>query len=191
MNSEELNCEETSMESTENIEYNLPSTDVLETVSGDLDIDYSVSNEIITYGAYESYDGSISTTYTTYFSGFACKREYGSNYVLFRSDNYNYVYVEGDLSADDGQVEGSGNVYTLSTYRNCVLSCVYDDNISIDTSVGMIYSDLSGYPSLPIGVSDLSFNSLYFALVTIGLSILLNGWFSYGKNRNVYFNSNI
>lgn len=80
-------------------DYILSPADVLESEISDPDdvIVASESDAIMLLSSYGSpYDGTISTTYTTYFRGVLEKLPPSTHYVLFRPDQYSYRLVYSD-----------------------------------------------------------------------------------------------
>lgn len=104
--------------------------------------------------AYSVYDGNMSNTYVTYFKDIVSGIGFNDHYVAFRSGQYEYTMVCGDLTYDGNQfiLNSPGQVYTFTTdssygsyYRYNVSSI---ENFSLVTNDSIIYSDIGQYPQL-------------------------------------------
>lgn len=104
--------------------------------------------------SYTVYDGTMSSTYITYFRDILSGMSPELEYVAFRSGQYEYTMIVGENVQISGvQITGSDLVsYTISTnsgYNNTLNYSV--DNVSSFTlNVGnsLIYSSLGDYPRL-------------------------------------------
>lgn len=104
--------------------------------------------------AYTPYDGSISSTYITYFKDIVSGIGFNDNYVAFRSGQYEYVLIIGQFNYADGvyTLEGSGTAYAISndgsynSYQTYSVSDVTD--VTLTPGDKIIYSDLGQYPQL-------------------------------------------
>lgn len=105
--------------------------------------------------AYEPYNGSMSTTYITYFRDILAGRSIQDNYVAFRSGQYEYIMVTGKLSFDGTTftLSDTGTMFTFSasdTGYNSVY--VYHTSevteFTLTPNDMMVYSDLGAYPQL-------------------------------------------
>ena len=65
--------------------------------------------------AYSIYEGTISSTYTTYFKDILSRQTIFTDYVCFRSGQNQYVMVVGDLEYSNNRfvLSGNGSVYTF------------------------------------------------------------------------------
>ena len=114
----------------------------------------SVSAQGATHDAYQ--DGSLSTTYVTYFKDILSGVPFGDNYVAFRSGQYSYTMVTGDLSYEDSSksfvLSGEGRIFNFTTSSGYNASYNYDtdtiSNFSLNAGDAVIYSDLGHYPEL-------------------------------------------
>ena len=163
----------------------LVSDESLETDSGNLNTDVSVITEKLDAQAEllslqaQAYDGSISTTYTTYFSGVVDKLGI-DDYVLIRSGQYEYMFVYGDLSLTGHTFTGSGTILTINTYQQTRVNEKYDNNITINVGDYMAYSNLGSYPALSRGPTKAQFYELLWLIIVIALTVFISGWFGYG-----------
>lgn len=102
-------------------------------------------------------NGNISTTYITIFKDILNNEKSNIDYVFFRSGQYEYTMVTGDLNYDGGTFtsEGKYKKYIVSTStgnygNNNYLYGVSSrtDDFSLNTSGYMVYSNLGEYPTL-------------------------------------------
>lgn len=106
-----------------------------------------------THEIYE--EGTLSSTYTTYFRDIVSGIGFSDNYVAFRSGHYEYTLIVGDLSYENGVISSNG-VCTEYTYRatgtnynNQYKYYVSEINsFSLNTDNNIIYSDVGQYPQL-------------------------------------------
>ena len=103
---------------------------------------------------YSIYEGSPSSTYIQYFRDVMPKLNLGDNYVAFRSGQYEYTMVTGDIAFDSGifSSEDSCTVYTIENNNSYNGRYIY--NVGEITSFNLVaddnilYSDLGYYPEL-------------------------------------------
>lgn len=104
--------------------------------------------------AYSAYDGTPSNTYITYFRDMLTKFSASSDYVAFRSGQYEYMLVIGDLDDTGAAIRATGTVdiCTISTNSNYgasyAMSFRTEDGFFLDPGDEIIYSNLGSYPSL-------------------------------------------
>ena len=67
-----------------------------------------------------AYNGSISSTYLEYFNGIIDRLPWGTNYLIYRAGQYNYMLVYGDaLSESDGRFSASeANYINIYNYTD-------------------------------------------------------------------------
>lgn len=135
----------------------------------------------------QPYDGSISTTYTTYFRGVVEKLPPASHYVLFRSDQYSYrlvysdsmTYENGRFAADSAQYV---NYYVGNYNSRSQVTSGGEGAFSLSPNGYPVYSDLSElYPVLSEGVKDYEFKTLLFCVVLFLLFTIARSFFSPGR----------
>ena len=135
----------------------------------------------------QPYDGSISTTYTTYFRGVVEKLPPASHYVLFRSDQYSYrlvysdsmTYENGRFAADSAQYV---NYYVGNYNSRSQVTSGGEGAFSLSPNGYPVYSDLSElYPVLSEGVKDYEFKTLLFCVVLFLLFAVVRSFFSPGR----------
>lgn len=100
-------------------------------------------------------EGTLSSTYTTYFKDIVSGIGFTDNYVAFRSGQYSYSMVVGDLEYNNGVISmtGTGKEYKYSTansgYNQQYRYTVTDLNsFSVNTGDYIIYSDVGDFPQL-------------------------------------------
>lgn len=138
------------------------------------------------------YAGNISTTELTYFKDIANK-VVGINdkYVFFRTDQYNYLLLVGNISYDGEKfvIGDKCHQYLLNTKTTPYsYSYVFDppfDNFTITPNKNLVYSNLGHYP-------DLIERSNYYEIATLILLLavvciyLFRSIFSFCLRRRVY-----
>ena len=122
--------------------------------------------------AYTIYDGTISSTHLTTFKGILSNIPLDDNYVLFRSSQYEYTLVSGDLTISGSAISSSGNcmAYTLNTQTNnnrnyYTYTTEEISNFNLNVGDRVVYSDIGGYPQLE------ERGSVYEATITIVLVV--------------------
>lgn len=105
-----------------------------------------------THTVYE--EGNLSTTYVTYFKDIISGAEFNDNYVAFRSGQYSYTMVVGELEYSNGVISlvdtGKEYVFTTSSGYNATYKYNVNEisNFSLDSGENIIYSDVGDYPQL-------------------------------------------
>ncbi len=104
------------------------------------------------YNAYTN--GSISSTYITYFKDIVSGQSINSDYVAFRSSQYEYILAVGNIDYD-GTFNGNGaiKIYTFDTEssnynQNLRYTITSDSNFSLSRGETVVYSNLGDYPQL-------------------------------------------
>lgn len=103
--------------------------------------------------SYEPYDGNISSTYLTLFRDLVGKLPLIDDYVFFRSDQYEYILVSGNLEYSNGVFTAPEvTVYRIVTNTSYSSTYTYFQTVETDfrLSVGnmVVYSNLAHYPEL-------------------------------------------
>lgn len=135
--------------------------------------------------AYSAYDGSISSTYITYYRDILSKISVFDDYVVFRSDQNAYIMAVGDLTVNGNTFTGKDiELITISTNGNYnsyyVISSTEVQNFQLDTRGNIVYSSLGDFPALE-GRSDiLEFTALFVWLV-IALCMFVRGLLCWSK----------
>lgn len=105
--------------------------------------------------SYSVYDGNPSNTYIQYYKDILAGLPITENYVVFRSGQYDYKMVVGDIVQNNGLFTSDKEckVYSFSqstTGYNSVYT--YDvttiDSLVLDSENRIVYSDCGDYPEL-------------------------------------------
>lgn len=134
--------------------------------------------------AYSIYDGTISSTYLTYFEGILSKSSIDDDYLILRSGQNEYVMVVGDLTYNNRNFVGSSLIeykfYTETNNYNSQNRFDVNENVSINQNVNnyIVYSNLGPYPDI-IERSSYYEMSLLIAFVIFGICMLMRPIFKY------------
>lgn len=125
-----------------------------------------------THNVYEN--GSLSTTYITYFKDILSGTPLKDNYIAFRSGQYSYSLVVGELKYENGTISlnSPGKEYKFYTENTGYNSQYYYDvselkTFSLNTGNSILYSDIGDYPEL------IERGAKYEILTTIIISVAL------------------
>lgn len=120
------------------------------------------------------YPGTWSGSILDYFSG-VMRQNPGKHYVALRSSQYSYLlYYGDDLTFADGVVSGSADYVEYNYNNNNYFVARGNDNVNINISSGVVYTDLnSAYGALE-GASEITLQTvlLVSVLVCLGFSLL-------------------
>lgn len=120
------------------------------------------------------YPGTWSGSILDYFSA-VMRQNPGKHYVAFRNSQYSYfLYYGSNLSYADGVVSGSGDYVEYNYNNNNYVVTRGNDNVNINISSGVVYTDLnSAYGALD-GASEITLQTvlLVSVLVCLGFSLL-------------------
>lgn len=120
------------------------------------------------------YPGTWSGSILDYFSA-VMRQNPGKHYVAFRNSQYSYfLYYGDDLTFSDGVVSGSGDYVQYNYNNNIYVVTRGNDNVNINISSGVVYTDLnSAYGALE-GASEITLQTvlLVSVLVCLGFSLL-------------------
>lgn len=120
------------------------------------------------------YPGTWSGSILDYFSG-VMRQNPGKHYVAFRNSQYSYfLYYGDDLTFADGVVSGSADYVEYNYYNNNYVVTRGNDNVNINISSGIVYTDLnSAYGALD-GATEITLQTvlLVSVLVCLGFSLL-------------------
>lgn len=142
-----------------------------------------MEEEIMQVTVADSAVGTISDTYLDYFTGIVEKLPYGTNYVIWKSGEYEYTLAYGDQLELDGTRFTGTDCSVVQIYRqsenyssNWLVRNLTDD---VEVSAGnlFIYSDLGMYPGVGRGVSRYEGTALLFAIAFATLYIVLRDFF--------------
>lgn len=120
------------------------------------------------------YPGTWSGSILDYFSG-VMRQNPGKHYVAFRNSQYSYfLYYGDDLTFSDGFVSGFADYVEYNYNNNNYVVTRGNDNVNINISSGVVYTDLnSAYAALD-GASEITLQTvlLVSVLVCLGFSLL-------------------
>lgn len=102
------------------------------------------------------YDGTISSTYLTYFQDILAGVSINDHYVAFRSGQYEYTMIVGDLTYNGNSftLDGTGVSYVFTNATSSGYNTTYSyqtadiTNFSVNVGDEIIYSDLGRFPHL-------------------------------------------
>lgn len=120
------------------------------------------------------YPGTWTGSILDYFSA-VMRQNPGKHYVAFRNSQYSYfLYYGDDLTFADGVVSGSADYVEYNYNNNNYAVTRGYDNVNINISSGVVYTDLnSAYGALD-GASEITLQTvlLVSVLVCLGFSLL-------------------
>lgn len=120
------------------------------------------------------YPGTWSGSILDYFSG-VMRQNPGKHYVAFRNSQYSYfLYYGDDLTYSDGVVSGSGDYVQYNYNDNNYVVTRGNDNVNINISSGVVYTDLNAAYGALDGASEITLQTvlLVSVLVCLGFSLL-------------------
>lgn len=120
------------------------------------------------------YPGTWSGSILDYFSG-VMRQNPGKHYVAFRNSQYSYFLFYGDgLTFSDGVVSGSGDYVEYNYNNNNYVVTRGNDNVNINISSGVVYTDLNPAYAALDGASEITLQTvlLVSVLVCLGFSLL-------------------
>lgn len=125
------------------------------------------------------YPGTWTGSILDYFSA-VMRQNPGKHYVAFRNSQYSYfLYYGDDLTFSDGVVSGSADYVEYNYNNNNYVITRGNDNVNINISSGVVYTDLnSAYGALD-GASEITLQTvlLVSVLVCLGFSLLCRIFF--------------
>lgn len=125
------------------------------------------------------YPGTWTGSILDYFSA-VMRQNPGKHYVAFRNSQYSYfLYYGDDLTFADGVVSGSADYVEYNYNNNNYVVTRGNDNVNINISSGVVYTDLnSAYGALE-GASEITLQTvlLVSVLVCLGFSVLCRIFF--------------
>lgn len=144
----------------------------------------------------EAYQGTISSTYVTYFRDIAATLPVTHNYVMLRTSDDVYKMYSGDIeeSGGDFNLYGDGYCYTITyeqgsgygnSYYSYNVSPVSD--VSITAGNKLVYSNLGGYPSLTARGDSIEY-ALFVAFFSFCIACVLHGVFQFLLRNSQYHN---
>lgn len=125
------------------------------------------------------YPGTWSGSILDYFSA-VMRQNPGKHYVAFRNSQYSYfLYYGSDLIYSDGVVSGAGDYVEYSYNNNNYVVTRGNDNVNINISSGVVYTDLNAAYGALDGASEITLQTvlLVSVLVCLGFSLLCRIFF--------------
>lgn len=120
------------------------------------------------------YPGTWSGSILDYFSA-VMRQNPGMHYVAFRNSQYSYfLYYGDDLTFSDGVVSGFADYVEYNYNNNNYVVIRGNDNVNINISSGVVYTDLSSAYGALEGASEITLQTvlLVSVLVCLGFSLL-------------------
>lgn len=120
------------------------------------------------------YPGTWSGSILDYFSG-VMRQNPGKHYVAFRNSQYSYfLYYGDDLTFSDGVVSGFADYVEYNYNNNNYVVARGNDNVNINISSGVVYTDLNPAYGALDGASEITLQTvlLVSVLVCLGFSLL-------------------
>lgn len=120
------------------------------------------------------YPGTWSGSILDYFSG-VMRQNPGKHYVAFRNSQYSYfLYYGDDLTYSDGVVSGSADYVEYNYNDNNYVVTRGNDNVNINISSGVVYTDLNSAYGALAGASEITLQTvlLVSVLVCFGFALL-------------------
>lgn len=120
------------------------------------------------------YPGTWTGSILDYFSA-VMRQNPGKHYVAFRNSQYSYfLYYGDDLTFLDGIVSGSADYVEYNYNNNNYVVTRGNDNVNINISSGVVYTDLNAAYGALEGASEITLQTvlLVSVLVCLGFSLL-------------------
>lgn len=120
------------------------------------------------------YPGTWTGSILDYFSA-VMRQNPGKHYVAFRNSQYSYfLYYGDDLTFSDGVVSGSADYVQYDYNNNNYVVTRGNDNVNINISSGVVYTDLNSSFGALDGASEITLQTvlLVSVLVCLGFSLL-------------------
>lgn len=142
--------------------------------------------DILPLANYNTYYGSIGSTYLEYMRGYLPKLSSAEHYVGARVGQYDYIFAYGeDLKCSGSQFSGSVTVVTWNTYNNGTFSVSYDSNFRLSAGSYLVYTDLPGnYPTLATS-SDFTLRQILILFTIMCLCWTIDHMYQVRKIRRV------
>lgn len=128
----------------------------------------------VSASAYEVYtEGNISSTYTAYFRDIVASASSFDDYIYWRSGQYEYSLVVGDLDYSGGVFSSDDActhyIFTTSSGYNSSFSyrTVEINDFSLSVGDAFVYSNLGNYPNLTDRGDFYALASLLLLLVAL------------------------
>lgn len=146
-----------------------------------------IDSEFSPFANYDTYYGSIGSTYLEYMRGYLSKLGFREHYVGARVSQYQYIFVYGEDLYYDGSSFVGSNVNVISWYTNNNGSFHSGSESSFSLSPGnyLVYSDLSDkYPSLA-DLSGFTLRQVLILFSIVALVCTISGMYQVRKIRKL------
>lgn len=127
------------------------------------------SSIIMPLADYDTYYGSISSTYLEYMRGYLSKLSPDDHYVGARVSQNEYIFAYGDIEYNNKYFTGYNvRVITWNTQNNGSFNSAIQSSFFLDSGSYLVYTDLGfDYPALASS-SDISLRQIvYFIAISI------------------------
>lgn len=123
------------------------------------------------------YDGNISSTYAGIFEDIAGKLPVGDDYVFYRSGQYEYTMIAGEITWDGSTFRADEAAsYVLVTNSGSYSTYQYSTGTvtawELTPGAALVYSSLGNYPGLIDGSTTYSFACLVLLFVMLLMSLI-------------------
>lgn len=137
-------------------------------------------------------DGNISSSYTTYFQDILNGLPADTTYVYYRSGQYTYAMVVGNLALSNNVISSSEpvTIYEISTNSGSSYNSVYryyvrsESNFSLNIGSSLVYTNLGDYPVLEER-GDIFESALLFIFIIFCLCCFIRSWFKFTYRTRV------
>lgn len=135
------------------------------------------SSVIMPLADYDTYYGSISSTYLEYMRGYLSKLSPDEHYVGARVSQNEYIFAFGDLEYNNKNFSGQNiRVITWNTQNNGTFNSSIQSSFSLDSGSYLVYTDLGfDYPALASS-SDISLRQIVY-FISILVTFYITGQF--------------
>lgn len=147
-----------------------------------LAIAIAMPGKVCGYSVYT--DGTLSSTYITYFRDIVSGIAPNKKYVAYRSGQYSYTLAVGDLSISGTNVSSTDTVtlYVYETSSGYNSSYTYNVSTVTDFSLNVgnyiVYSNLGNFPQLEERGVTYEYATLYIICI-VGLCMFIRSIFSF------------
>lgn len=135
----------------------------------------------------QAYQGTISTTYVTFFRDIASTLPVTHDYVMLRTGDNVYKMYSGDFinEGENFYMQGEGYVHTINYITGSGYGNYYYDysvsptsDVTLSADGMLIYSNLGGYPSLTERSASIEY-ALFIAVFSMCIAFVLHSIFKF------------
>lgn len=180
------------LDALESVNFDTVDTDVgadaEPTPTPDDEFDSVIDDELIEpYANYDTYYGSIGTTYLEYMRGYLPKLGFREHYVAARVSQYQYIFAYGEDLTFTGSLFTGHDICVVTWFTNNNGSFSFNVESSFNLSVGnyLVYSDLSDmYPTLA-DLSGFTLRQVLILAVIVSLVCTMSSMYQVRKIRKI------